>query len=68
MPAKICLSKINWFVFEHGQLSLLTIASRYYHGFKQKLFDVVNAPLARYSGAILNGYRYRLTCAISTRS
>ena len=42
MPAKICLSKINWFVSEHRQLSLLTIASRYYHEFKQKLFDVVN--------------------------
>ena len=25
-----------------------------------------NAPLARYSGAILDGYRYRLTCATST--
>ena len=33
MPAKICLSKINWFVSEHRQLSLLTIASRYYHEF-----------------------------------
>ena len=44
MPAKICLSKINWLVSEHRQLSLLvlTIASRYYHEFKQKLFDVVN--------------------------
>ena len=42
MPAKICLSKINWFVSEHRQLSLQTIASRYYHEFKQKLFDVVN--------------------------
>ena len=42
MPAKICLSKINWFVSEHRQLSLLTIASRYYHEFKQKLFDAVN--------------------------
>ena len=62
------LVQINWFVSEHRQLSLLTIASRYYHEFKQKLFDVVNAPLARYSGAILDGYRYRLTCATSTRS
>ena len=42
MPAKICLSKINRFVSEHRQLSLLTIASRYYHEFKQKRFDVVN--------------------------
>ena len=42
MPAKICLSKINWFVSEHRQLSLLTISSRYYHEFKQKFFDVVN--------------------------
>ena len=37
MSAKICLSKIDWFVSEHRQLSLLTIASRYYHEFKQKL-------------------------------
>ena len=28
----------------------------------------VNGPIARYSGAILDGYRYRLTCATSTRS
>ena len=27
-----------------------------------------NAPLARYLGAILNGYRYPCTCATSTRS
>ena len=42
MPAKICLSKINWFVFEHKQPTVLTIASRYYQEIKQKLFDVVN--------------------------
>ena len=27
-----------------------------------------NGPIAQYSGAILNGYRYRCTCATGTRS
>ena len=34
---KDMLVQINWFVSEHRQL-----ASRYYHEFKEKLFDVVN--------------------------